>query len=379
MGQQHGKGRRRLSADELLAEQVIDKGLWKEEISVKVINEARTQMDEFARQRYEERLKKWVPRHSCDKCANVIDVPVRYHCSECRNYDLCAACYDTTDHSHEGLLPGHCFARETLTSADVHDTLVFDPSLSGNIQAMMHFVMDSYEDRRCFGYRRKDGDPVWVKFRTAKQMTLDAARALHEFHRLLCGDAAATGSTKIPDLLTHSQVVRDMPEIQPVCLIGTNRATWFYADFAACLAGQPTVPFYHTMSAEIVTRVLEETGSWIVFVNHSCLDKLVSDVPLPRLKLVVLLDEAITEEQVRPVPGREELRVVSWNEFLFFGARCPNREFPRRTGDDLFTIRSPIQTRGLWIRWCKCLLRRSHTRRGAALCGSASLAAAARS
>ena len=242
MGQQHAKGKRRSSADEVLAEQVVDAGLWRS-VDANVIEEAKKVMSDFSRQRYEQRKLKWEPRHSCDECAKLIEVPTRYHCSECSNYDLCAACFDTTKHAHDGLLPGHSFARELQTPADVHDTLTQDESVSGDMPAMLLHVLDAFEDRRCFGYRRKDGEAVWVKYRAVKQIVQDAARALHEFHRLLCGEAASVGSTKIPDLLTRSQVVRDMPEIQPVCVIGTNRASWFCADFAACLAGQPTVPY----------------------------------------------------------------------------------------------------------------------------------------
>merc|ERR1712054_220358 len=44
--------------------------------------------------------------HSCDNCRNVITSPLRYHCKECENFDLCAQCIIDIgkDHPHE-LIP----------------------------------------------------------------------------------------------------------------------------------------------------------------------------------------------------------------------------------------------------------------------------------
>ncbi len=96
--------------------------------------------------------------------------------------------------------------------------------------------------------------------------------------------------------------------------------------------------FYHTMSAEVTTRVLEETSAWVVFINRSCLSKLVSDIALPRLRLIVLLDVEGDQTLIEAVPGRDNVRVMSWQDFVTFGGACPERTFPERRADDLFTI-----------------------------------------
>ncbi len=236
------RGKKRLS-EEFASVAVAEPAVWTSvEYEHRQKQETASMMNAFARERWERRKAHFECTHSCDGCRKPIDVPVRYHCSECSNYDLCASCFETTEHSHPGFLPGHTFARETLTAGDAHDTLMFDPLIVGNVIKTIQYCFDAFSDRRCFGYRIRDGQPVWVKFRTVKSIVHDAARALHELHRELCRDGGAAMETKIPDVLTASQVVRDMPDFDPVAIIGTNRATWFYADFAACIAGQPTVP-----------------------------------------------------------------------------------------------------------------------------------------
>lgn len=94
-----------------------------------------------------------------------------------------------------------------------------------------------------------------LQFRTVRHNVEDCARALFEFRRILCDDLA---TPSIPELLTRSQIVHNMPEVQVVTVIGTNRPEWFFVDFACGLAGFSTSPFYTTMSAEVTTAVLEE-------------------------------------------------------------------------------------------------------------------------
>ncbi len=127
--------------------------------------------------------------HSCDVCRRVIEEKHRFHCSECTNFDVCAACFASSEfrHKHDAL----AFAREVTTPQRVMDMYEFEDGVKGNLSSMLNLACESFEDRRCFGVRSRSGDAVWIKYRTVKNKIYDTARALTEYRRLLCKNGQA--------------------------------------------------------------------------------------------------------------------------------------------------------------------------------------------
>lgn len=90
-----------------------------------------------------------------------------------------------------------------------------------------------------------------------------------------------------------------------------------------------------------------------MFCNFSSLHKLDSKVDLPHLKLVVVFDE-VAPEKLRI--DRAGVKVMTFSQFLSFGQSCPNRDFPTRGPDDLFTIIYTSGSTGKPKGWLSCFL-----------------------
>ena len=249
--------------------------------------------------------------HVCNECSNVIDKG-RYHCSECRDFDLCQACIDAgLAHQHN---PEHEFTHDTVLPRDVHDTLRFSPELRNDMAAILSFCLESYSDRRCFGWRDPNTqEPVWLKYRTVNYMVNNCARALDSLRR----QVAKKGSPQQEEDLTQSQFVMDSPDFV-ISICGNNRPEWMIADFAAVISGHVVAPLYPTMSMPVLTEILAETESWLIFCGMDTLEKLDNEFVLPDLRVVVVFGEH-GELKMR---NRPAIWCISWEDFLRKGERA---------------------------------------------------------
>jgi fatty acid CoA ligase FadD9 len=152
----------------------------------------------------------------------------------------------------------------------------------------------------------------------------------------ISGSSSSNNNNEVVDL-TRSQYVQQKKRFPTISIVGTNRYEWILSDWAGAVTGHCIAPLYPTMGEIVFTKVLDETESYILFTNASCLSKMENDIPLQHLRCVVVFDR-VDPEKLR-IKGREDLEVITFDDFLTFGKERPEvPRYPSRFLEDPFTI-----------------------------------------
>lgn len=302
--------------------------------------------DQFAEQRWRERQSSFEATHSCDECRVLIEQPTcavtlgsatwtavpRYHCTDCSNYDVCVACYPKRLHD-----PTHAFSLDYFVPREVGQAVQGDPALRTNLAASQLAILHAFADRRCLGWRTRQGAPRWIKYRTVSVMVANAARALALFSADHSGAAASLGSRTD---LTRSQVVTQTAAVRTAAIVGPNCPEWIMADWACALRELPVCPLYTTMRDDVLCECIATSQVWIVFVSLACLPKLAHATALPDVTHVVVLDADVEPGDERvALPSRPSVVLLTWSQLMLIGEEAPEALAPPpRQPGDLYTV-----------------------------------------
>eukprot|EP00727_Mastigamoeba_balamuthi_P007334 m51a1_g3220 putative fatty-acid- ligase fadd9 (1567) ;mRNA; f:53840-61856 len=249
---------------------------------------------------------------ACDACGAALPRgTARWHCTECPDYDLCAAC-----HGDPGRRPhAHACSLETLGTAELRREVL----AQGTFAAMVWRALGVFATRPCLGAR---GRP-WVSFGELGARVAAAARGL----RAACAPAGLAGSS--------------------VALCGRNTVGWFVADLACVAVGAVSVPVHAAADAETVRHVLSSTSAVGVMSDAEHAPMFAQSLSRGEIGFLVCTDDAVDGGPAAPLPApctTSLSRLQQGNEGLAFE---PHEWSPPDVVTVIFTRRATHGTTGV--------------------------------
>ncbi|KAJ5070375.1 fatty acid coa synthetase family [Anaeramoeba ignava] len=181
----------------------------------------------------------------CDLCRKEIEEgQLRYHCSECENFDLCPECFKKTGHNH-------IMYKDRYHDYTHQENIILraKKSLSNCYVA----IFQEYSTRQCFGIFNKKGNLSWISFREVFFRILTTVSLFQK----LCGESLPSESS----------------ENVFVVICGRSCLQWYISDFACVLLGLSTVPIHHTSSNEKIIQIIQQTHPILVVTEESLIPR----------------------------------------------------------------------------------------------------------
>ena len=185
--------------------------------------------------------------YACNSCSCDFAVDqLRFHCSECADFDLCSSCHAKNEHPH------HCFA-ETSCISIIHKRLRACRTVRG-ADGIIAQAFKCYANRPCLGEVVPGGDFAW-EWITYSELHAKCLRFLEALR-------AKLGS-----------------HVSAVALSGPNTVAWFVADFALLLDGIAVFPVHADADPAVIKHIVENVDC--CFVSAALLPKFQACVSKP--------------------------------------------------------------------------------------------------
>ena len=258
-------------------------------------------------------------RYACDECeCEVLHDQPRYHCSRCRDFDLCARCRATTAHAHSDGEAQPVWSEVRLwpepTTAPVAESASFAAAID---DAFVRFG-----ERPCVGQRTQADDAAsaaWLTYGEMRGRVHACSAGLARRIRAAWHSRAAAA----PSVRFCHCTVNPRP---CVAIWAANCVDWLVADLACHLQHYVVVPVDHNTPAAEALSILRQMEVSAIFVDSSTLSRFAPLAAALTTVHAVVVINASDLVMSASVPNSPHVAVLSIEEVERAGVAAPPTE-----------------------------------------------------